>query len=119
MTTVGFRELAEDIAAQNDISVRAATNILRGLPGIVLSHLGKGERVSLPGFLKLEVKHVPAKRKGELVRNPATGEMQRRLEPVAARFKVKASASTALGKNLPGANTAQGKRLVNALNSKE
>ena len=94
---------------------RGAQMWLREFKKTVAECVVEGKKVSLTGLVRFEPKYVPGKEKGELVRNPRTGETTPRAESIAPRFKVKAFASSAIGKQFPGTSTAAGKSLVKQL----
>ena len=51
---------------------------------------GVGE-FTLPGILKVNLRKVPARKAGTLVRNPATGEMMKAAaKPASVRVKIRA-----------------------------
>lgn len=90
-------------------------NILKAFQDETIDCLANGYKVSLPGFCRFETRFSPAKKKGELVRNPSTGEMTPRAEGKPAVFKVKAFASSVLTRSLPSMTTKQGKELKASL----
>lgn len=90
-------------------------NILKAFEEETIDCVANGYKVSLPGFVRFEPRFQAAKRKGELVRNPSSGEMAPRAEGQPAKFKVKAFASSALAKRLPSITSTQGKALKRAI----
>ncbi len=68
--TVTLKQLAAEIAGQQEIEKHDAEEILNGLVGILVQHLKSGDRLRINGLGILEVKDKP-ERAG---RNPATGE---------------------------------------------
>jgi DNA-binding protein HU-beta len=70
VATVTLKQLAAEIAEQQQIEKRDADKILTGLVGILVQHLTNGDRLRIGGLGILEVKDKP-ERAG---RNPATGE---------------------------------------------
>ena len=70
VATVTLKQLAAEIAGQQEIEKRDAEEILNGLVGILVQHLKSGDRLRINGLGILEVKDKP-ERAG---RNPATGE---------------------------------------------
>ncbi len=70
VATVTLKQLAAEIAGQQEIEKRDAGEILNGLVGILVQHLKSGNRLRINGLGILEVKDKP-ERAG---RNPATGE---------------------------------------------
>ena len=70
VATVTLKQLAAEIAGQQEIEKRDAEEILNGLVGILVQHLKSGDRLRINGLGILEVKDRP-ERAG---RNPATGE---------------------------------------------
>ena len=75
----------------------------------------EGNKVNLSGLLRVEPKFVPAKPKGEMVRNPSTGKTAPRAVAVPAAFKVKATASPSLKAAFPSTRTGAGKALAEKL----
>jgi DNA-binding protein HU-beta len=70
VATITLKQLAAEIAGQQEIEKRDAEEILNGLVGILVQHLKSGDRLRITGLGILEVKDKP-ERAG---RNPATGE---------------------------------------------
>ena len=70
VATLTLKQLAAEVAGQQQIEKRDAEEILSGLVGILVQHLKSGDRLRLNGLGILEVKDRP-ERAG---RNPATGE---------------------------------------------
>jgi DNA-binding protein HU-beta len=70
VATITLKQLAAEIAGQQEIEKRDAEEILNGLVGILVQHLKSGDRLRINGLGVLEVKDKP-ERAG---RNPATGE---------------------------------------------
>jgi DNA-binding protein HU-beta len=68
--TVTLKQLAAEIAENQQIAKREAETILTGLVGLLVDHLKSGDRLRIGGLGILEVKDRP-ERTG---RNPATGE---------------------------------------------
>ena len=65
------------IAEENEIPRKTAAGVYATLENLFLGSVhprGVGEFI-LPGLLKVNLRKVPARRAGTLVRNPATGEM--------------------------------------------
>jgi DNA-binding protein HU-beta len=62
-------DLADAIAASNDLSKAEARKLVDGVIGAIADAAAKGDEVSLSGFGKFKVKDSPA-RQG---RNPSTG----------------------------------------------
>ncbi len=69
VATVTLKQLAAEIAGQQEIEKRDAEEIVTGLVGILVQHLKSGDRLRIAGLGILEVKDRP-ERAG---RNPATG----------------------------------------------
>ena len=65
-----LKQLAAEIAENQQIAKREAETILTGLVGLLVDHLKSGDRLRIGGLGILEVKDRP-ERTG---RNPATGE---------------------------------------------
>jgi DNA-binding protein HU-beta len=66
---VNKNELIDAIAAQADQPKAAVGAVLDAFESVVVSHVAKGEKIALTGFLSFEKAH-RAERSG---RNPATG----------------------------------------------
>ena len=81
------------IAEENEVSRKVATGMFDTLVDTMAGSVhprGVGE-FTLPGFLKVTLRKVPARRAGTLVRNPATGEMiKAKAKPASVRVKVRA-----------------------------
>jgi nucleoid DNA-binding protein len=81
------------IAEANEIPRKTAAGVYATLENLFLGSVlprGVGEFV-LPGLLKVNLRKVPARRAGTLVRNPATGEMVKAAaEPASVRVKIRA-----------------------------
>jgi len=81
------------LAEQNDVPRKTAAGILATLEGVMLGSVhpkGIGQFV-LPGLLKVTLRHVPARKAGTMIRNPATGEMMAAsAKPASVRVKVRA-----------------------------
>ena len=63
-------ELVDALAGAADLSKAQAEAAIDALPGVVLSALGNGGSVVLPGIAKVEAKHRAARD----ARNPSSGE---------------------------------------------
>lgn len=94
---------------------RGARIWLKEFKKTVAECLAEGNQVSLTGLLRMEPRLVPEKKKGEMVRNPSTGETRPRAASEPASFKVKAFASSSLRAIFPAVRTAAGKRLAEQL----
>ena len=81
------------IAEQNEIPRKTAAGVYATIENLFLGSVhprGVGEFV-LPGLLKVNLRKVPARRAGALVRNPATGEMiKAAAKPASVRVKIRA-----------------------------
>ena len=81
------------IAEENEIPRKTAVGVYATLENLFLGSVhprGVGEFV-LPGLLKVNLRKVPARRAGTLVRNPATGEMVKAAaKPASVRVKIRA-----------------------------
>jgi nucleoid DNA-binding protein len=67
------------IAEQNDIPRKTAIGVFNTLESVMLGSVhprGVGE-FTLPGLFKINLRKVPARKAGTLIRNPATGEMMK------------------------------------------
>jgi nucleoid DNA-binding protein len=78
------------LAEENEIPRKTAVGIYATLENLFLGSVhprGVGEFV-LPGLLKVNLRKVPARRAGTLVRNPSTGEMVKAAaKPASVRVK--------------------------------
>jgi nucleoid DNA-binding protein len=81
------------IAEENEIPRQTAAGVYATLENLFLGSVhprGVGEFV-LPGLLKVNLRKVPARKAGTLVRNPATGEMVKAAaKPASVRVKIRA-----------------------------
>ena len=64
------KELVTAVAEQADLEQKTVDSVLRGLQSVLEGTVGKGEKVSVPGFFAVSV----GKRAAREGRNPATGE---------------------------------------------
>lgn len=97
------------------VSDAQTREFLKAFKEEVTDCLINGYKVTLSGLVRFEPKYVAAKPKGELVRNPATGEMQKRAAAVPASFRAKAYASSAVTKFFPSIRTKTGQELASLL----
>lgn len=81
------------IAEENEIPRKTAAGVYATLENLLLGSVhprGVGEFV-LPGLLKVNLRKVPARKAGALVRNPATGEMVKAAaKPASVRVRIRA-----------------------------
>ena len=81
------------IAEENEIPRKTAVGVYATLENALLGSVhprGLGE-FTLPGLLKVNLRKVPARKAGTLVRNPATGEMIKgAAKPATVRVKIRA-----------------------------
>jgi hypothetical protein len=88
-----FRALINLIAEQNDIPRKTAIGVFNTLESVMLDSVhprGVGE-FTLPGLFKINLRKVPARKAGILIRNPATGEMMKgAAKPASVRVKIRA-----------------------------
>lgn len=81
------------IAEENELPRKTAVGVYRTLENAFLGSVhprGLGE-FTLPGLLKVNLRKVPARKAGTLVRNPATGEMvPAAAKPASVRVKIRA-----------------------------
>jgi nucleoid DNA-binding protein len=81
------------IAEENEIPRKTAGGVYATLENAFLGSVhprGLGE-FTLPGLLKVNLRKVPARKAGTLVRNPATGEMIKgSAKPASVRVKIRA-----------------------------
>jgi len=81
------------IAEQNELPRKTAAAVYATLENLFLGSVhprGVGE-FTLPGLLKVSLRKVPARKAGNLVRNPANGEMiKAAAKPASVRVKVRA-----------------------------
>ena len=81
------------IAEENEIPRKTAVGVYATLENAFLGSVhprGLGE-FTLPGLLKVNLRKVPARKAGTLVRNPATGEMIKgSAKPASVRVRIRA-----------------------------
>ena len=81
------------IAEENEIPRKTASGVYATLENLFLGSVhprGVGEFV-LPGLLKVNLRKIPARKAGALVRNPAAGEMVKAAaKPASVRVKIRA-----------------------------
>lgn len=81
------------IAEENEIPRKTALGVYQTIENVFLGSVhprGLGE-FTLPGLLKVNLRKVPARKAGTLVRNPATGEMiKAAAKPASVRVKIRA-----------------------------
>ncbi|MFO1188347.1 MAG: HU family DNA-binding protein [Alphaproteobacteria bacterium] len=70
VTTVSLKQLAAELADQNDMTKKQGEAFLNGFVTLVVKHLKKGNRLRMSGLGILQVR----KRAARMGRNPATGE---------------------------------------------
>jgi nucleoid DNA-binding protein len=112
---ITYGTLVEEIAKDTEIEAKVVKQVLEGLRSNVIHFTSSGIEVALPKLVKFKAKHVAAKRKGEMVRNPSTGEMSPRAEAQPAKFLLKATALQGEFAGGPIVTSAQGRRLKEAL----
>lgn len=95
-----------------DLDERAVKAILGAVKAEVISCVTNGYKVTLNQFGRFEPVFVPEKKKGEMVRNPTTGETKPRAEGVPAGFKAKAFMSSTVKNLFPSTRTNAGKELM-------
>jgi hypothetical protein len=81
------------IAEENEIPRKTAVGVYATLENVFLGSVhprGLGE-FTLPGLLKVNLRKVPARKAGTLVRNPANGEMiKAAAKPASVRVRIRA-----------------------------
>ncbi len=81
------------IAEENELPRKTAVGVYATIENAFLGSVhprGLGE-FTLPGLLKVNLRKVPARKAGTLVRNPATGEMVKAAaKPASVRVKIRA-----------------------------
>jgi nucleoid DNA-binding protein len=115
LSTVSEATLVKDVAFATGYPQREVRDILSAVKDEIVDNLVDGSKVNLMGLVRFTPSYVAAKKKGELVRNPATGEMIKRAAGVPASFRVKASASSAIKKQFPSVASSAGKKLESLL----
>jgi nucleoid DNA-binding protein len=84
------------IAEENEIPRKTAVGVYKTVEDVVLGSVhprGLGE-FTLPGLLKVNLRKVPARKAGTLVRNPANGEMiKAAAKPASVRVRIRALSS--------------------------
>jgi DNA-binding protein HU-beta len=68
--TITRKELADNLAAEYQLTKRAGQAVLDDLVGLITKHLKRGEKIRITGLGVLQVR----KRAARIGRNPATGE---------------------------------------------
>lgn len=115
--TLTESQFASELAKRLDVSESEVKKFIKGFKAEVVDCLANGYKVSFAGLVRFEPKYVSAKAKGEMVRNPGTGEMAPRKVAEPASFKAKAFASSAIAKFFPSLRTNAGKALEELLAS--
>ncbi|MCC7305698.1 MAG: HU family DNA-binding protein [Alphaproteobacteria bacterium] len=80
------------LAQENGITRKQAAGVFDSLENALLGSIHPNGAVSfiLPGFMKVTLRKVPARKAGTLVRNPGTGEMMKAAaKPASVRVKVR------------------------------
>lgn len=98
-----------------DLDERAVKAILGAVKAEVVDCVTNGYKVTLNQFGRFEPVFVPEKKKGEMVRNVATNQMQPRAEGVPAGFKAKAFMSSSVKNLFPSIRSNAGKQLAEML----
>lgn len=84
------------ITEENEIPRKTAVGVYKTIEDVVLGSVhprGLGE-FTLPGLLKVNLRKVPARKAGTLVRNPANGEMiKAAAKPASVRVRIRALSS--------------------------
>jgi len=115
LSSVTEAQLVKDIAYSLAMPQSDVKKVIDAFKEEVVDHLVSGTKVNLVGFGSWTPVYVKPKRKGEMVRNPSTGEEAPRAKAVDAAFKVKASASPSLKTKFPKVKTAPGAKLEKLL----
>ncbi|MCE3231915.1 MAG: DNA-binding protein [Rickettsiaceae bacterium] len=80
------------LAERTELNRKQISLVLSELEGVMLGSVhpkGNGEFM-LPGFFKVSLRKVPARKAGTLIRNPATGEMMKAAaKPASVRVKIR------------------------------
>lgn len=80
------------IAEENGLTRKQAAGVFATIEGVLLGSVhpkGAGE-FTMPGLFKVNLRKVPARKAGTLVRNPATGEMMKAAaKPASVRVKIR------------------------------
>jgi nucleoid DNA-binding protein len=80
------------IAEENGLTRKQAAGVFATLEGVLMGSVhpkGAGE-FTMPGLFKINLRKVPARKAGTLVRNPATGEMMKAAaKPASVRVKIR------------------------------
>lgn len=114
LESLSYAEFTDEMMKRLDgtgISRVDAKKVLKAFEEEVIDCAANGYKVSVPGFVRFQPRYVAAKRKGEMVRNPTTGETAPRAVGVPASFKLKAFVSSSAAKRLPDPARAAGKNL--------
>lgn len=115
LNSVGTMQLVKDVAFATGYPQGEVREIVSALSAEIVDYLVGGNKVSLTGFVTFKPSYVPEKKRGELVRNPATGEMMKRAKAEPASFRVKATASPSIKKQFPSVKSAAGAKLEKLL----
>lgn len=93
--TLSKSALVNRIAEENGVTRDVAKGALASIENAMMGSIhprGTGE-FTLPGFLKVTLRKVPARKAGTMIRNPSTGEMvPGAAKPASVRVKVRALA---------------------------
>ena len=80
------------LAEENGLTRKQAAGVVATLEGVLLGSVhpkGAGE-FTFPGLFKINLRKVPARKAGTLIRNPATGEMMKAAaKPASVRVKIR------------------------------
>jgi hypothetical protein len=98
---------------------KLGTALVKAFKAETVDCITNGYKVTLSNLLRIEPRFVPEKPKGEMVRNPGTGETKPRAKAEPASFTVKAFASKALRNSFPSLRSKAGKDLVDLLAPKQ
>lgn len=84
-----IKKLAEDNEAERKVAAGVLETLTELMAGSVHKN-GVGE-FTLPGYFKITLRKVPARKEGTLIRNPSTGEMvPAKAKPATVRVKIRA-----------------------------
>src|SRR4051794_8916136 len=87
-----YSDFVGEVAKRTEVDEKTVKKVLTGFREEVIDCAANGYAVTIPSFIKFTLKFEPAKRKGEMIRSPQSGEMQPRKEGKPAGFKLKAAA---------------------------
>jgi nucleoid DNA-binding protein len=109
-----FVELVNERLGEAEVSVNKADlrKIVTAVKDEIVDCIVNGYKVKLNGVASFEAKFVPEKKKGEPVRNPATGETAPRAKTTPAAFKGSVRVSPSIKAKFPPTKSSDGRDLA-------